>query len=77
VRTCAVLLYIEPVLQAQWTKIVFGQLAGQKTPRLVAELRYPFRHNALVYVVVSIHKYLFLNNIYINFACRSHKFGLR
>ena len=47
-----VALDVQAVLQAQRAELVFGQLAGEKAPRLVAELRDAFVDDALVVVVV-------------------------
>src|SRR5262249_19178988 len=52
------LLDIEAVLQPQRAKLVLGQLAGEKAPRLVAELRNSFGDDAMVEGVVAVHGYL-------------------
>jgi hypothetical protein len=44
-------------LQAQWTKLVLRQFAGEKAPRLVAKLRDALGDEAMVMGVVSIHSW--------------------
>jgi hypothetical protein len=57
------LLHIKAVLQAQRPKVILGKLTSEETACLVTELLHALRHQALIYIVVSIHNYLFLNNI--------------
>jgi hypothetical protein len=49
-------LNIEPILQAQWPKFLFGQFAGQEAPRLVAITRDAVVHDALIVLVVLVHR---------------------
>jgi len=42
-------------LQPQRPEIVFGQLPGEETARLVAELRDPFIDETLIEGVVAVH----------------------
>ena len=51
----SVLLNIQAVLQAKRPKLIFGQLARQKAPRLVAKLRDAFVDKALIDVIVLVH----------------------
>ncbi len=48
-------LDVQAIAQAQRLELILGQLTGEETARLVAELRDPLGHQGLVYVVVSIH----------------------
>ena len=49
------LLDVQAVLQAQRPELVLGQLAGEKAPRLVAELGDALVDDALVEFVVAVH----------------------
>jgi hypothetical protein len=48
-------LDVETVTQAYGLELVFGELAGEKTPRLVTELRDPLVHEGLIQLIVSVH----------------------
>ena len=50
-----ILLDVQPVLQPQRSKLVFGQFAREKTARLVAKLGDALVHQTLVMAVVLIH----------------------
>ena len=50
-----VLLQVQAVLQAQGQELFFAQLAGRKTPDLVAKLRHPLQHQGPVVIVVLVH----------------------
>ena len=48
-------LDVQAVLQPQRAELVFGELAGEVAPRLVAELRDALVNQPLVDMVVEVH----------------------
>jgi len=48
-------LDVEAVAQAYGLELVFAELAGEETPRLVAEFRNTLIHEGLIQVIISIH----------------------
>ncbi len=48
-------LDIETVTQAYGLELIFGELTGEETPRLVTEFRDTLVHEGLIQVIISVH----------------------